>query len=162
MPSASSASARSEPATCPLRLRMRRYSNPRKPKLSPFRQIDFSAFLLVDLNSEFCQFLPQPFLHRPNSHHASDGSQSTPPCHPQIASIEHWVFPFARGRNRLFQHSIYLREIEVTEHWRNHPALRNSLLPVDFRIIFRSFITDLSWTRRATFSSSSECCTLSK
>src|ERR1700745_1528357 len=35
----------------------------------------------------------------------------------------------ARGDNRLFQHPIYLSEVEITEHWRNHPALRNALCP---------------------------------
>src|SRR5271155_4106054 len=39
------------------------------------------------------------------------------------------VFSSARACHRLFQHPIYLCEIEVTEHWRNHPAWRNSLCP---------------------------------
>jgi hypothetical protein len=43
--------------------------------------------------------------------------------------IEHWVFSSSRGRYRPFQHTIYLGEIEVTEHWRDHPALRNSFHP---------------------------------
>ena len=39
------------------------------------------------------------------------------------------VLTASRGGDRLFQHPVHLREVEVTEQWRNHPALRNSLLP---------------------------------
>src|SRR6201984_2006353 len=35
----------------------------------------------------------------------------------------------ARGDNRLFQHPIYLSEVEVAKHWRNPPPLWNALCP---------------------------------
>src|SRR5215469_9249549 len=38
------------------------------------------------------------------------------------------VFTTTRGGYRLLQHPIYLSEIDVTEQWRCHPTLRNSLL----------------------------------
>jgi len=43
------------------------------------------------------------------------------------------VFSVARGGNRFLQHPVHLSEIEVAEHWRNHPALRNALLPSRFQ-----------------------------
>src|SRR5205814_9327901 len=44
---------------------------------------------------------------------------------PRVLNIG--VFPSSRSCNRLFQHAIYLNEVEVAEHWRNYTALRNSL-----------------------------------
>ncbi len=35
----------------------------------------------------------------------------------------------SRGGNRLFQHTVYLSEIDVAEYWRDHPALGNSFCP---------------------------------
>src|ERR1700751_2023026 len=97
-------------------------------------QIDIPAFVFVDLNSEFCQLLPQSRFHRP--YQPVMLRMSVYQNHQIIREtciLDSGVFAVPRGFDRLFQHSIYLVEIDVTEPRGNNPALRNAHFPGGFQ-----------------------------
>src|ERR1019366_2956896 len=94
------------------------------------RQVYHSTLIFIDLHSELRQFLSQsPFyrLYQPVMTRMSVNQDHQVICKTRILDLS--VSSGARGLNRLLQHPIHLSEIDVTEHRRNHPALRDALLP---------------------------------
>lgn len=88
-----------------------------------------AALLLVHLNLELGQFLPESLLHRlpkpglpgmpVDQDHQIIGKPGILDFHPR---------PLARDGLRPLQHLVHLVEVEITEQGRDHPALRNTLL----------------------------------
>ena len=55
----------------------------------------------------------------------------------------------AGGLARLFQHLVYLIEVEITEQRRDHPSLRNSFLPGRLEDhLEKPHLHPLQWPRR--------------
>src|SRR5260370_20505311 len=101
---------------------------------SAFRRVASSPFVLFYPDSEFTPSLPHSSFHRPDE-------PVMPPMrvdqyHQIIRKtciLDGGVFSVARGSDRFLQHPVHLSEIEVAEHWRNHPALWNALFPSRFQ-----------------------------
>src|SRR5713226_4423691 len=93
-------------------------------------QIDDFALLFVYLHFEFAQFLSQSLFHRscqPGMLRMGVNQYHHVICKSCVLNMGIWL-P-SGGLYRLFQHPIYLIEIEVTEQRRNYSTLGNSLLP---------------------------------
>src|SRR5260370_22849051 len=92
-----------------LRLRMRRYSNPRKPKLPPFDRSTFRLFsslistlsFAISSRSRFSTAPIRPLMPRVGVNQYHQVIRKS-----RVLNIG--VFRSSRGRNRLFQHTIYL------------------------------------------------------
>src|SRR5215831_241265 len=101
-----------------------------KSETLPLLEIHPPTLLLVHLHMEFGQLLPQPLFHRltkpglsgmtVDQDHQIVGEPSVLDLHPRA---------FASDFFGPLQHLIHLIEVEITEQGRNHPALRNTLLP---------------------------------
>src|SRR5215467_400054 len=101
-----------------------------KPETLPLLEIHPPALLLVHLNLEFGQFLAKSLLHCPpkpglprmtvDQDHQIVGEPGVLDFHPR---------PLASDFLRPLQHLVHLIKVEITEQGRNHPALRNTLLP---------------------------------
>src|SRR5207237_577137 len=103
---------------------------PQKSETLSLLKIHLPALLLVHLNLQLGQLLPQSLFHRlakprlprmsVDQDHQIIGKPGVLDFHPP---------PLTSDFLRPFQHLVHLVEIEIAEQGRNHPALRNTLLP---------------------------------
>ncbi len=115
----------------PRRLRTRRNSNPRNPKLSPcvrstlrlFSSFTSTSSLANSSRSRLLHRLPKPLPWRGcrvHQNHQIIGESGVLDHRPSLPAGDFF---------RPLQHLVHFIQVQVTEQRRNHPALRNTLLP---------------------------------
>ena len=67
------------------------------------------------------------------------------------------VLAAVRRLLRPLEHSIDLVEVDITEQWGDHPALRDATSSIGLQMIFSRPITSSSSTRFATLANSRSC-----
>ena len=107
---------------------------PEKPEAFAAAEVHDPTLLLVDFDFA-ARRVPRAvvFPPPPSASHVACRRRSRSPGRPRISPyFDGGVLAVTRSLLRPLQHPVDLGKVDVTEQRRNHPALRNALLPAGF------------------------------